>query len=556
MKLKKLLTVVLSLSLSIGMLAGCSGGSDAPSDSGAIDEEQYINTYIFAEPTTFDSAIATDTYAINILNNVMEPLYRLIENPDGSIVPTPAGAESFDTNEDQTVWTFHLRDNTWSDGKPVTAYDYEYGIKKVLDPEVGAAYSYILMPIKNSMAVNWGEMPLEDLGVKALDDKTLEITLEQPTSYFMDLLYHSTMFPQRQDIDEQYGDQYGTDADKVVCNGPFVLDSWVHNSELVLKKNENYWDKDSVKLETVTYKIIQDENAIYNSFENGSIDMADTSTKEWTEIFKQNEELTYTETDNAKVYYQYYNQNDKLFSNDKVRKAFTIAIDREALVEAVYDGRNTPAYAFVPPMVNVGSTEFRSAAGDPIKKLIDENPDPKALLIEGLKELGMDPDPSKITVEMQLGGTDQWTKMLGEYMQQIYKEKLGIKLEIKMLDWGVFMTNYYNLDYQIAQMAFGADFNDPLSLLSCIESTQDGFCIGYGDKRIDELIYAATEETDEQKKIEMIAEIEDIFMYRDCCVAPIVYTRSDSFCYNYVKNLVYSPFATNGYKYVYTQGRK
>lgn len=554
--MKKWFSLILALTLIVGTLAGCGGDDKADADPNAIDEEQYINTYIIAEPTTLDSVIATDSYAMGILANVMEPLYRLIEKPDGSVVPEPAGAESYDMSEDGLVWTFHLRDNTWSDGKPVTAHDYEYGIKRVLDPNVGAAYSYILMPILNASAVNLGEKPMEELGVKALDDKTLEIRLEYPTSYFMGLVYHSVMLPQRQDIVEQYADQYGTDMDKIVYCGPFTCTQWTHNSEVQLTKNENYWDKDSVKLQNVTYKIIQDENAIYSSFENGSIDLANTNTSEWTENFKKFDTMEYTELPSANVYYQYYNQKDPLFSNAKVRKAFTIAVDRERLSDAVYDGRNKPAYGIVPPMVTVNETEYRSAAQDPVKRLIEENPDPKALLIEGLKELGMDPDPSKLTVELQLGGTDQWTKMLGEYMQQVYKDTLGVTLEIRMLDWGVFMDNYYNYNYQIGQMAFGADYNDPLSILGCLDSNQDGFCIGYGNERIDELIIEATSEMDTEKKIAQIQEIEDIFLYEDGCVCPLTFSKSDSFNYKYVKGLVYSPFANNGYKYAYTQGRE
>lgn len=552
--MKKFLALLLAGAMVLSFAAGCSQDSSGD-DEAALDQEQYLNTYITAEPTTFDSVIATDTNAINLLNNVMEPLVRLIEKEDRSVEPVPAGAEKYEISDDQTVWTFHLRDNTWSDGKPVTAYDYEYGIKRVLDPNEGASYSYILMPIKNAMAVNCGEKPLEELGVKALDEKTLEITLEAPCSYFLGLVYHSVMLPQRQDVVEKYGDQYGVDADKAVYCGPFKCAEWVHNSELVLTKNENYWDKDSVQLNTVNYKIIQDENAIYNSLENGSIDMATTSTKEWTDIFKQNDDLEFTETNTSNVFYQYYNQNDELFCNEKVRKAFIIAVDRNDMNETVNDGQNQPAFGLVPPGVYVGDKEFRANAPSPIQKLIDENPDPKALLIEGLKELGMDPDPSKLTVEMQLGGTDQWMKKLGEYMQQVYKEVLGVNVDLKLLDWGVFIDNCYNYNYQFAQMAFGADFNDPLSMLSCFDSSQDAYCIGYSDERVDELLVAATQESDTQKKLDMIAEIEDIVIYRDGCVAPLTFNMAHTFTYKYVKGLAYTNFAGNGCKFAYTKGR-
>ena len=546
MKKIRLIAGALSILMLVGCLAGCgSSGGD----------EQVYNTYIVADPTIFDSALATDTIALNMLVNLMEPLLRLNEREDGTVETLEAGAESYTVSGDGLTWTFKIRDNQWSDGVPVTADDYAYGISRVLDPEVGAAYSYLFLSIKNAEAVNYGEAPLEELGVRALDEKTLEITLEGPNSYFMDLLCHSAMLPVRRDIVEQYGDAYGTEADKMVYNGPFRAESWTHNSEVVLAKNDTYWDSGSVRLERINYKVIQDENAVYSSLENGSIDSASTMSKEWTDQFLANDRLVHVQADSASTYYQYYNQYDELFSNVNVRKAFTLAVDREDLNEVIYDGMKIPAYSMVPTGVYVGGQEYAGLGVKPIEELAQESADPRDLLVQGLQELGMDPDPTKLTVTLSLGGTDQWTRTLAEYMQQTYKETLGVNLEIEMLDWGAFIDNYYNYDYQMAQMSFGAEWNDPLAMLSSAESSQDGFCIGWGDERLDELLAQATATTDSQEKIRLIQEVEEIFLKEAACVCPLTFSTYDSFTYDYVKGVQYSNFVTTGFKYTYIEGK-
>ena len=281
MKIKRILSVLLAGAMMLS-LAACGGeetssssGEDATAeqktiDGNVLDEEQYFNGYLSAEPTTLDSVVGNDTYSSSVLTNVMEPLTRLAEK-DGQNVREGAGAESWESNEAGDVWTFHLRDNTWSDGQPVTAEDYAYAVRRIMTPEVGSPNSYLLTCLKNGEAVLAGEMDPSELGVEATDEKTLVFTLEQPTPYFLSLTDTRVMMPQRQDIVEQYGDTFGADAANLVYNGPFKLDTWTHNSQLVMTKNESYWDAENVNLDTITYNIMNDENAIFNSFSNASV---------------------------------------------------------------------------------------------------------------------------------------------------------------------------------------------------------------------------------------------------------------------------------------------
>ena len=206
-------------------MAACGGGSEDKKAEGeqktvngdVLDAEQYFNTSMGSDPSTLDSVKGNDMYGNSILLNIMEPLTRLDEK-DGENVRVGAGAESWESNEDGTVWTFKLRDNQWSDGEAVTAEDYAYGITRTLDPEAGSPNAYLITCIKNGVAVNNGEKPVSELGVKAVDDKTLEITLESPTPYFLSLTDTRAMFPLRKDIVEKYGETYGAEKDNIVGN--------------------------------------------------------------------------------------------------------------------------------------------------------------------------------------------------------------------------------------------------------------------------------------------------------------------------------------------------
>lgn len=520
-----------------------------------LDEEQYLTFVLDAEPSTLDPSKGADNYSNTILLNVMEPLLRLEEDSDNNTAIAAAGAESWEANEDGTVWTFKIRDNTWSDGVKVRAQDYEYGIKRSLDPDTASPYSWIIGDIKNASKVNSGELPVDELGVKALDDETLEITLENPTPYFEQLTYNRTMLPQRQDIVEAQGDKFGTEIETVVFNGPFTLSTWVHNSELILTKNESYWNAEEVLMETVNLKIIQDENARLNSLTNGEIDGSATNRPEWREQFMANEDMVHYEVVNPTTFFMFFNTQDEVFSNANIRKAFSAAVDREELANVIFDGIHTPAYGWVPPTMNIGDDEYRSLVDGPVEKLVKEE-DPVELLQKGLEELGMDTDPSKLTVTISLGGTDQWFRTYGEYLQQVFNTKLGVDFQVQQMEWPVFDSNVNKGDFQIGYMSWGADYNDPSNMLNLFRSDAGAIGTGWVNERYDELIDLAGKEMDVAKRLEYFREAEGILLYEDAAVAPIVFPRSNIFRYEYVHNLGINPFSTQGYKNAYTWFRE
>lgn len=558
MKIKKQLSLFLILALMVTALVGCGNDDGQESNGGqtaeGIDSQQYLNFLLDAEPSTMDPSKGSDMYSQQVLINVMEPLTRLEEDENQNTELVPAGAEDWEVSEDGLVWTFKLRDNKWSDGQVVTAADYEYGIKRSIDPNTASPYAFLLSPIKNADKIMSGELSVEELGVKAIDEKTLEITLEHPTPYFDQLTYQRVMFPQRKDIVEQFGDTFGTEPENLIYNGPYVLSQWVHNSELVLTKNPEYWDVNSVQMETVNLKIIQDKNALYNSLSNGSIDQAGVNDPDWLKRFKEDENLNHIEVVKPAVNYVFFNTEDELFQNANIRKAFSLGINREEITDVIFNGVHVPAYGWVPPSMLIGEDEYRGMSEEPLKAIAKENSDPKELLIKGLEELGMDTNLENLDITLSLGGTDQWFRTLGEYLQQMYKKSLGINIKIEQLEWPIFDSNVNKGDFQIGYMAWTGDFNDPATMMTLLASDSTAIKTGWANDRYDELIALADQELDHAKRLEYYEEAEKILL-DESPIAPVVYAKSNIFRYKYVNKVGVTDFGTQGYKYGFTQGR-
>lgn len=578
MKKRKLLAIILAISLLAVALVGCGGEKpEEPTDNQGeaednaeqketedgeeaqdteLDDEQYVTLRMPVEPQAIDPSKSSDLYSSDILNEITEGLVRLERDEDGGDVIVPAGAEDWEASDDELVWTFNLRDYEWEDGEPVTAHDFEYGIKRTIDPEVASQYAFLLYPIKNAVACNAGEKELDELGVKALDEKTLEVTLEGPCAYFEKLLAFKTMYPQREDLVEEWGDKVGTEAEYTVACGPFKLEEWTHKSELVLVKNDSYWDADKVKLDKIVYKIVEDPNTAYNMLSNGQLDICGVSKPEWLEKFKQRDDMTYASEFEPSVAYQFFNQEVELFSNANVRKAFTLAVDKEELVEVLYYGIGEPADGWIPPVMKVGDTTFRDVVDEPLKKLAEENPDPKELLIKGLEELGMDPDPSKITVTMLEAGTDAENRRFAEYYQQAYETALGINVEAEYVDWPVFLDRVQDMDYELAGMGWAGDYDDPMTFMDMWMTGSEMSNTGWSNEEFDELIKKAQESLDDEERLECFKRAEEILLYEDAVISPTIYRKSSRFQYDYIKDTMKPLFGSGiEFKYGYTQGR-
>ncbi|MFD3156106.1 peptide ABC transporter substrate-binding protein [Haloimpatiens sp. FM7330] len=560
MKSKKMLALLLTIGvISSSALVGCGKSEDAKSSSAngqaQEDKEQYLNM-VLVEPKTLDASKSSDRYSSEVLNEMMEGLTRIEQDKDGKDVIKPAGAEKWEHNENATVWTFHLRDYNWSDGKTVTAKDFEYGIKRTLDQKTGSPYAFLLTPIKNAEEYNSGKVSGDALGVKALDDKTLQVTLKQPCPYFLDLTYFKVMHPQRKDIVEKSGDRYGTEANTMVSCGPFKLTGWAHNSEITLEKNDKYWDKDKVKLQKVSYKIISDPSAKYNSLSNGQLDMAAVSKPEWIQRFDKTGKFDIVKGYEPSTNYTFFNTKDKLFSNANIRKAFSLAITREDMADTIFHGIFEAGYGWCPPSLQLNGKEYRKLVNEePLKKLKEENPDPKELLKKGLKEVGMDPDPSKVTITYLCSGTDQWFRTYAEYTQQMYKKTLGVNIKAEYVKWPVFQKREKELDYQIAGAAWTGDYNDPNTFFDMWMTGANVVTTGWSNKKYDELVKKAQNTLDEKERLKYYKEAEKILIYDEAAIAPTEYRKKNTYRYKYVKDVMTPLFGTMELKYAYTAGR-
>lgn len=560
MKSKRMLATILTLSLTATLLVGCGGGS-ATTGTGenGKDADQYLNVVLGAEPKTLDTSKASDSYSSSVFTEIMEGLTRVEQEGEGENlkdVIKPAGAESWQTSEDGLTWTFKLRDQNWSDGKKVTANDYVYGLSRTLDPKTASQYSFLLYPIKNAEKVNTGKAPLEELGVKAIDDNTLEIKLEHPCSYFLQLTPFHIMEPQRKDIVEAHGDTYGSEPDTLVFNGPFKITSWTHNNEIVLEKNDTYWDKDKVNLQKVTMKIIKEETSRMNELYNGSLDMAGVSKPEWVKKFNETGKFDTLTTYDGATTYTFFNTKDKYFSNDKIRKAFIIAADREGTAKTLFRGLADPATGWCPPSVQINGEEFRSKCENYIDKLKKENPDPKALFVEGLKELGEDPDPSKHTIKYLQSGTDARSKEFAEFDQQNFNKTLGVNISIEYVEWPIFQKRTDEGDYELAGQGWSGDYNDPMTFFDLFLSTAKIIPTGWSNDKYDELIKTAQVSQDPAERIKAFEQAEKILIYDDAVISPMVFRKKSIYKAKYVKDVMSPLFGVADYKYAYTAGRK
>lgn len=562
MKSKKVLTLLTATLIAVStVLSGC-GKDDPKKVEGGIDKDQTLNYCFISDVRSLDPSINDDTYGGMVLTDTMEALTRVEQDEKGNDVIKPAGATKWDVSQDGLTYTFHLRDFNWEDGKKVTSKDYAYSLMRTLEPATGATYVQLIDMIKGASAYNGGTGKKEDVGVTTPDDNTLVITLEKPTPYFMNLTYFTLFMPQRQDMVEKNAKNYGADAGTLLSCGPFKLKEWVHDSKIVLEKNENYYDKDKVKLNTVNIKVIKEEEAEMQELYNGGLDMANVTKQDWKEKFNATGKMDLLENIEPSTSYFHFNQTAtingvKLFSNAKVRRAFSVALDRQQIVDMINDGAAVPATGWVPLRLQLNGEEFRKASGfDPVSELQKEIKDPKAYLIEGLKELGGDTDPSKYTVHYIVGNTSALGKKNAEVYQQMLQKALGVNIAIDTVESKVKRDRIKALDYELSNLAWIGDYNDPSTFMNMWYTTRPNYNTGWANKKYDELMDKASSTSDQKQRLQYFKDAEKLLVYEDATIAPTVFNKHSEFQYKYVKGVMRPTFGSIcELKYAYIEGR-
>ena len=554
-KRTKMLAGILAAVLVVGSLAGCGGGddkkssgSDGAKSSGAEKVFNYSTNSVVIGLNPIMNTTQPDNEAHNL---ICDPLVRNVAAKDNTNEDIPAAAESWEVSEDGLTWTFKIHENAkWSDGEPLTANDFEYTLKLMADPNTAAVNAWLFDGVIENFGealYNNGKTP-DEIGVKAVDDKTLEIKLVHPASYFIELA--GSVYPVRQDKYEEWGDKYGSAADKIICSGPFKVESWDQNTELVCVKNENYWDAENIKLDKVVQKVIQETSTAVQAFINGEIDVIATSDSNWIKTVEAADMSNTTTVPDSAPEFLMFNVKNQYLSNTKVRQAISAAIDREALVEAIWDGRGIALSSVMPDTMKVGEetyTELVDGKNYFVKDLQEQ--DAKALLEEGMKELGIS-DPSEITVRYASRGTTELSKKMAEWYKQTWEEKLGITVQIDMMEWNIMWDKIDAGDYDIANGGWGPYYNEPSAVLTLFDPDNGYFNAkktGWDNedsKKFKELCESAKFVVDDKEKAEIYLQAEELLV-KNALIAPIYLYESPTFTAKYVKDYFVS---TQGYR--------
>ena len=583
---KKFLAVLIAAILALSVLAGCGKDTGKESDKttdtettdqkddqkdttddkadadktetadAEADEDQFINTFMNEWPNTFDPSTSDDSYGTGVLINTLEPLVRVDEDENGNPVHVPAGAESWEVSDDGLVYTFHIRQGMkWSDGKELNAQDYAFGIRRSAAPETACPYLNLIELIKNGKEVSKSGKPIEELGVETPDDYTLKITLESECAYFMDTVTQRIYFPQRQDMVEALGDQYGSaEVDHIPYCGPFKITDMTINNEIVYEKNENYWNAENVKLQKINVQILNDPNTINNALLTGELDYAGVGDPKWQAQLAETGEYTRVTNLNPWTGYWLMNFNEgSNVANTKITRAIAAVVDREQIIETAWNGNPVAAYSFVPPTVRIQGEEFNKEGEGPALDLKNDIKDPKALFEEGCKELGK--DPATLTIKLMGSDISNEGRIAIEGYQQQIEKALGCKVEASNHEWNDFTNRIKANDYDIAWLAWGADFNDPSNFLETNYSKTRAYPTAWTNEKFDKLIEEARASLDAKERAELLHEAERILIYEDAALVPINHAVANIFRRNYVKGARNNFFVTMGFQVLYTAGR-
>lgn len=554
---KKTKWLVVLLGLMLIVLVGCYGkenntsgnttnsneSDNASTDEGDNTAAQELHLVATGDLTTMSSLGSVDALAVTAMNSVFEGLYRI--GPENT--PVPGMAESHEVSEDGTVYTFKIRkDAVWSNGSPVTAHDFEYAWKRAINPETQAIYSYLMLDIKNAANVQTEEDPLygkvEEIGIKALNDETLEVQLNAPIPYFISLTTYAPFFPLNEEFTESQGDQYALEAANMIYNGPFQMESWQHGQGWTFVKNESYWDKDTVKLTKITQKIVKDTATAVNLYEAGEIDTAELSS-EYVAQYKDSPE--YSTFLKPNTYFIRINHENQCLANQNIRKAIDLAWDKQDFADVILQDGSIPAYYLVPQGLSTDDkgNDFRDGNGDMNKTDIELA---KELWATGKKELGVD------QVKLEFLTYDRAeSKKAAEFIKNQLETNLeGLELTINMQPNKQKLALEGAVDFDLDYGGWGPDYQDPMTYIELFESTAYYNQSNYKNEKVDALIKQAKTTSDVIERWELMQQAEKLMM-EDVAFAPTFQKGLSRLTKPYVKNLYEHPFSADiSYKWV------
>ncbi|WP_410993696.1 peptide ABC transporter substrate-binding protein [Bacillus cereus] len=495
------------------------------------ETKKSIHLPYIAEIPTMDVTKATDSESMNVMRNVFEGLYILGE--DNKVIP--GVAKSYEVSDNKKTYTFHLRDSKWSNGTPVTAADFVYSWKRAVNPDTAAEYAFLFFDIKNAKKINSKELPIDQLGVKAIDDQTLEIQLEQPVPYFIDLTTFATFLPINEKYFESQGKQYGLEANQLVYNGAFTLDNWKHEQGFQLKKNPNYWDTKTVKLDEINFDIVKDKSTEINLYEAGQIDRVGL-TGEFVDKYRNSSD--FKERPEVTMQFLRMNQKNEVLKNKHVRLAISQAMNKKAFVDTVLNNGSLPADGFIPAQFAKGSNgkDFRKENGVLVK---DDVKAAKENWKKAKQELGKE----QVTLEL-LTSDNAIAKKNAEYLKgELEKNLEGLTVHVKPQPRKQQIQLLLNSDYDLGVDVWGPDIPDPITFLDLFTTDSTYNFDKYSNKQYDELIHQVKTDLagNENARWEAMKRAEKILL-EDGAVAPFYQSGRSYLQRSSIKGIVTNDF--------------
>ncbi|MDP7978865.1 peptide ABC transporter substrate-binding protein [Bacillus multifaciens] len=536
-----LIGIILATSL---LISACSNHS---SKSKEVSEKQVLNVTISEEIPSLDTAKSMNGTSAHVMQNIFEGLYVLDEKDN----PVPGVAKSFEKSTDGKTYIFHLRkDAKWSNGDAVTAHDFVYSWQRTMNSQTASQYAYMLFCIKNAEIINRGALAVDQLGVKAIDDVTLEVQLEKPTPYFLHLLTLPIYLPQHKSFVEGKGSKYGLEPEDMIYNGPFVLSEWKHEQEFKLKRNDTYWDKNNVKLEEINFHIVKDTATAVNLYETGSIDRTPINS---SFVDKYKGKSDFHTTEDSAIAMLRFNQKNSALANTKLRQSLSMALNKEAVVTHFLNNGATAAEGLVPEGYKneKDGKDFRKENGDLSVYNVEKA---KNLWEDAKKELGVE----QITLEFLTFEQDQ-AKQTAEYIKgELEKNLQGLTIKIKPQPFKQKLQLEQTGQYDISMVVWGPDYKDPISYLELFTTDNPNNKMSYSNKGYDRLINSAKNDfvLDEQKRWKAMQEAEKILL-QDAAIAPLYHTGSAYLQKEYVKGIAKHQFGgVYTYKHAYIGGKE
>lgn len=525
----KIIAVLLALITLAAMTAGC----------GRTDKEAVFRYVLEAEPATLDPAKSTAIPESLVELHIFEGLTRF----DARNQPVPGVAEKWEMSPDGLKYVFYLRTNAkWSNGDPVTAQDFEFAWKRVLDPAIASENAYMLYPLKNGQAYNEKKATADEVGVKAVGEHILEVTLEKPTAYFLNLTSFHAFYPLHRPTVTAQPDTWAGDAATLIGNGPFKISNWVHSGKIEFVKNEQYWDAASVILTKMEWPISDSQTTRLAMVENKQADMMVEPPV--VEFDRLNQLGLLKISPFIGTYYYVFNTRKAPFDNVKVRTAFALAINREALVNNVVKGGKKPAYAWVAPgLLNPATgNDFRAEGGN---FAVED-----AVLAQNLLAEAGYPGGAGLPPITLLYNTGELHKSIAEALQAMWKQNLGVEVALTNQETKVFLASRAQGEFQIARASWVGDYADPMTFMDVFKDpTNDA---KYNNPAYNSLVEQAQSTVDQTVRMTAMHTAEKL-LFDEAVIIPIYFTTQPLVAQPYVKGYFWSVLGLADFKTAYIE---